>query len=219
MQPEGSSNNFEFFRWTKGWLWWSQYSNSSHNLFISINLSTVTDPGIPIGAPTLGWVLTYYYRLQWSWEGYGFTSVCLSTGGGGRWGSAPGRCLVLGVCLVLGGVPGRGWGVGITACTEVDPPGRDGYCCGRYASCWNAFLFGILFAENCMKIKKIGLTGGSALPRGPPIRHWSKLYPHMSVYCKISNFTRVSLTQNVIVQYYFEINIWLFIYASKCHFS
>ena len=109
MQPEGSSNNFEFFRWTKGWLWWSQYSNSSHNLFISINLSTVTDPGIPIGAPTLGWVLTFYYRLQWSWEGYGFTSVCLSTGGVGGGGLLPGGAWSWGcawswgVCLVGGG--------------------------------------------------------------------------------------------------------------------
>ena len=29
-------------------------------------------------------------------------------------------------------------GVSISACTETDPP--DGYCCGRYASYWNAFL-------------------------------------------------------------------------------
>ena len=26
------------------------------------------------------------------------------------------------------------------------PPGRDGHCCGRYASYWNAFLFNNLFA-------------------------------------------------------------------------
>ena len=56
------------------------------------------------------------------------------------------------------GVPGLGgawsWGVsapwggcgcsragGIPACTEAEPPpGRDGYCCERYASHWNAFL-------------------------------------------------------------------------------
>ena len=30
-------------------------------------------------------------------------------------------------------------GEGIKACTEADPP-TDGYCCGRYASYWNAFL-------------------------------------------------------------------------------
>ena len=31
------------------------------------------------------------------------------------------------------------------------PPLADGYCCGRYASYWNAFLFGKMFAEKCMK--------------------------------------------------------------------
>ena len=47
---------------------------------------------------------------------------------------SPGGCLVWGVCSRRGGIP---------ACTEADPlpPGRDGYCCGRYASHWNAFLF------------------------------------------------------------------------------
>ena len=38
------------------------------------------------------------------------------------------------------------------------PPGQttplaDGYCCGRYGCYWNAFLFAIIFVENCMKIK------------------------------------------------------------------
>ena len=32
----------------------------------------------------------------------------------------------------------------IPGCTEADPP-TDGYCCGRYASYWNAFLFIISF--------------------------------------------------------------------------
>ena len=86
--------------------------------------------------------LCFYRRLSIQWGG-----GCL----------VPGGCLVLGVsapggggvCLVLGGAWSRGWGgvgvsdpggVGIPACTEADPPGRDGYCCGRYASYWNAFL-------------------------------------------------------------------------------
>ena len=34
---------------------------------------------------------------------------------------------------------------------------RDGYCSGQYVSYWNAFLFGIIFAENCMKMKTIEL--------------------------------------------------------------
>ena len=59
-----------------------------------------------------------------------FTSVCqeFCPRGGGAGG------LPRGVCLVC-----------ITACTEADtprqnPPPADGYCCGRYASYWNAFL-------------------------------------------------------------------------------
>ena len=46
-----------------------------------------------------------------------------------RGGLLPGGCLVWGV--LLAGVPGG------------DPP--DGYCCGRYASYWNAFLFQNMF--------------------------------------------------------------------------
>ena len=42
------------------------------------------------------------------------------SGWGGTWSWVAG-------CLVLGGLPGG------------EPP-RDGYCCGRYASYWNAFL-------------------------------------------------------------------------------
>ena len=36
--------------------------------------------------------------------------------------------------------------------TPPPPPGH--HCSGRYASCWNTFLCGIIFAENCMKMKK-----------------------------------------------------------------
>ena len=34
-------------------------------------------------------------------------------------------------------------------------PAADGYCSGRYASYWNAFLFGRVFTENYMKMKEI----------------------------------------------------------------
>ena len=34
----------------------------------------------------------------------------------------------------------------IPACTEADIPPADGYCCGRYASYWNAFLFACHFS-------------------------------------------------------------------------
>ena len=54
------------------------------------------------------------------------------------WGVCSGGCLLWG-CLLLGVglLPGRvcSWGV-------WRPP-SDGYCCGRYASYWNAFLFHI----------------------------------------------------------------------------
>ena len=63
------------------------------------------------------------YRTQRSWGKVIFSnaSVILSTGRG----TAPGGCLLPGGCL-------------------VETP-RDGYCCGRYASYWNAFLFWSLF--------------------------------------------------------------------------
>ena len=42
---------------------------------------------------------------------------------------------------LVGPGPHPGVGVGcIPACTEADTPPADGYCCGRYASYWNAFL-------------------------------------------------------------------------------
>ena len=62
----------------------------------------------------------YYYRPQRSCEGYVFTGVCLSTGGGV---SAPRGGVCSGGCLL---------------CTEAT--GRDGHCCGWYASYWNVFL-------------------------------------------------------------------------------
>ena len=72
--------------------------------------------------------------------------MCLSGGKGPGPGGVPGPgvpaprgCLVPGGCLV------------------ETPPRRDGYCCGRYASYWNAFLFLFLISllfllTNQMKI-------------------------------------------------------------------
>ena len=72
-----------------------------------------------------------------------FSQTCVCPQGGacsrGRllWGSAWSEG---GVCS-LGGVCSGGL-VGIPAYNESDTsPRRDGYCCGRYASYWNAFLF------------------------------------------------------------------------------
>ena len=55
--------------------------------------------------------------------------ACLAAGGGGSapWGSAPGGD------ACSGGVPAPGGG-----CLPLK---ADGYCCGRFASYWNAFLF------------------------------------------------------------------------------
>ena len=73
-----------------------------------------------------------------------FTGVCLSTGVPAAGGSGPRGCLLLGEgpapggggCL-LRGVPAPGGLVrGVWS-----PPGTPGYCCGQYASYWNAFLF------------------------------------------------------------------------------
>ena len=60
-------------------------------------------------------------------EGSGHRGVSRPTPRGGSPGPLPGR--------VSRPTPGGG---GIPACTEADPP--DGYCSGRYASYWNAFL-------------------------------------------------------------------------------
>ena len=137
------------------------YSIMSHFLFILGSISSMDfsfDPRISskylvhsvVGVSRLLCVhvmrqTPFHYRPQRSCEGYVFTGVCLSTGGGGlllggawSWGSlvpggsAQGGCLVRG-CLVQGGwYPSMHWG---------RSPRRDGYCCGRYASYWNAFLF------------------------------------------------------------------------------
>ena len=53
-----------------------------------------------------------------------------------------------------GEVEGSGWGVSrpkpeggcIPSCTEDPLPSADSYCCGQYASYWNAFLYLIYFS-------------------------------------------------------------------------
>ena len=78
-------------------------------------------------------------------EGYVFTPVCLSTGVGelsrprprgdvGGSGRDVSRPTPRG-----GGCPGPG-GVSQHALRQT-PPSAEGYCCGRYALYWNAFLF------------------------------------------------------------------------------
>ena len=84
-------------------------------------------------------------------QGNMFTGVCLSTEGG-AWSGGSG--LLWGGGAYSRGVPGPGGGCLVWegllpggACSQWGGEGvclvgtpRDGYCCGRYASYWNAFL-------------------------------------------------------------------------------
>ena len=118
-----------------------------------------------------------YYRPQRSCEGYVFTGMCLSTGGGvcssggACFGEvpAPGGCLLPGVSALgvsawgmsaPGGVCSGGVSVlGVSVCSGGvsalggvcsalrQPSQRDGYCCRQYASYWNAFLFTMLLCS------------------------------------------------------------------------
>ena len=66
-------------------------------------------------------------------EGYVFTLVCLSLG----WG------LLLRGCLLRRGACSREG-----ACSGGVETPCDGYCCGRYAFYWNAFLFPFFMPGN-----------------------------------------------------------------------
>ena len=64
-----------------------------------------------------------------------------------------------GVCVSQHALGVSAWGVsakrGVPSGPEADTPRDghplpDGHCSGRYASYWNAFLFGMIFAETCM---------------------------------------------------------------------
>ena len=61
--------------------------------------------------------------------------------------------------LCLGGLCPGGSLSGVVSVRETHPsPGERPSCMvtsGRYASYWNAFLFGIIFAEICMKMDTI----------------------------------------------------------------
>ena len=67
--------------------------------------------------------------------------ACLATG---LQGVVPGlRGLLQGVPAPGGSAPGGSAPREVSqhVLRQTPPPGRDGYCCGRYASHWNAFLF------------------------------------------------------------------------------
>ena len=101
--------------------------------------------------------LCFYTSLSFCPSGVPGPRGCL------LWGGAWSRG-----CLVRGGGAWSwestwswGWVVpapgvcGIPACTEADPPGRDGYCCGRDASYWNAFLFFMKKGFNVIRNSKL----------------------------------------------------------------
>ena len=111
----------------------------------------------------VGWdrmFLQYFYRPQTKFGKVMFLHLSVShsvhggcacsRGGTCSWGvPALGSLPAPGGCLLRGRVPAPGEGVCSGGCLLqggclVETP-RDGYCCGRYASYWNAFLFSTKF--------------------------------------------------------------------------
>ena len=84
-------------------------------------------PSMPCSRSLGGCVLSQHALQQVS-RGGAWSGGCLLLG----WG---GVCSWVGEGLLLGG------GLVSQHALRQTPPGRDGYCCGRYASHWNAFLF------------------------------------------------------------------------------
>ena len=88
--------------------------------------------------PLWGWVIfLHLFVILFTEGGYLVPGDLLTGGACSRWGVCSGGVPAPGVppswgCLFLGGACSRGVPGG-------DPP--DGYCCGRYASYWNAFSF------------------------------------------------------------------------------
>ena len=71
-------------------------------------------------------------KLRGIWPGGGLQAHTQ----GGSWGGSGWE-----------GLQARTQGVSIPACTVADPAPSDDYCCGRYASYWNAFLFVVIFSS------------------------------------------------------------------------
>ena len=141
-----------------------------------------------------------YYRPQRSCEGYVFTGVCLSTrgvpgpggclvwGGGSAPGEVPprgggGACsggmpgpggAWSGGCLVWGGAGSGGWYPSMHWGRHTPSPGRDGYCCGWYASYWNAFLFPNGIIENPHSV--VDLRKTPLRPPGPKFSQFHAVF-------------------------------------------
>ena len=90
----------------------------------------------------------YNYRPRRSCEGYVFTPVCLSTGRSAS---------------VHAGIPPppEQTPPEQTLPDQAPAPRADGYCCGRYTSYWNAFLFRIMYIfalldlVSCIKVLSV----------------------------------------------------------------
>ena len=115
----------------------------------------------------------FKYRPQRSCEGYVFTGVCLSIGGGSS---------VLGDLLRGGLLQGGAWSRGgwYPSMHWGRPPRRYGYCRGRYASYWNAFLLVNYLICNYLR------PGYRKCSR-PRIMGWShRVHPHYGRLCRRS---------------------------------
>ena len=108
---------------------------------------------------TIRWLLHVLFQAI-IWAGYSniFTSVCQEFCSQGE-----GVHLVLeGGCLVPGGPP--------PGVCLVETPPHDGYCCGRYASSWNAFLLSQKFRN--LKSPLVGPTWSLGEIRGDNLTAW-----------------------------------------------
>ena len=79
---------------------------------------------------------------------------CLAPGPGGRLGVWP-------VSSPRPGGAGPGGCLSQHALRETPPPPADGYCCGRYASYWNAFLLlGLFVIVKCTFLQPANEVAG-----------------------------------------------------------
>ena len=95
---------------------------------------------------------------------------CLGPDPGGGWGvwlegvSRPRPRGSLGGCPDphLGGCPGPGLGCVSQQTLRQTPPSADGYCCGRYASYWNAFSFCITSQSQVLSQYRVVIFNGNS---------------------------------------------------------
>ena len=128
------------------------FTISKKNYHFRIELPHLPGPSIVVSICLFEHYVFITARKRSLGQGNIFRSVCQEFCSQRRV-SAPGGCLLLGgawsggvcsreaVCLFLGG-----------GCLVETP--LDGYCCGRYASYWNAFLFDLFYYHPQTKLRK-----------------------------------------------------------------